>query len=102
MGTMGKSIVPTTPCLLKQSQIDMANFLFRKWYSRDTEWKVNIHATYARTKPPFGCKMGQGRGNIHHYVGICQAGKPAFTLPQITPFHGEVSNLTVLKRIGDR
>ncbi len=80
----------------------MANLSWTgKNLGRGKEFKVNIHATFARTKKPDGCKMGKGKGAIKTFVARVPEGKAMFTIPQINPLPGIPAKMYGLKVTGD-
>jgi len=99
---MGKSVIAAAPYCVTADQIEIGRRVIRRFITRRKEFMINIHATYAVTKKPAGVKMGQGKGDIDHFVARVPAGRAMFTIPQITPIPGMQFNFSAFKQIGDK
>ncbi|CEL98574.1 unnamed protein product [Vitrella brassicaformis CCMP3155] len=83
---MGKSFVLAMPTRVRAVQLEKAQLLLRQKLGKGKEFHMDVHATYATTKKPDGCKMGNGKGNINDFVARVPAGKVVMHIPTISPF----------------
>eukprot|EP00920_Eleutheroschizon_duboscqi_P020481 GHVT01048501.1.p1 GENE.GHVT01048501.1~~GHVT01048501.1.p1 ORF type:complete len:161 (+),score=25.09 GHVT01048501.1:246-728(+) len=72
---LGKSLVASAPQCVKDKHLENIRSHFRRLLGKGKEVMINVHATFARTKKVDGCKMGNGKGEINHYVARVPAGQ---------------------------
>eukprot|EP00920_Eleutheroschizon_duboscqi_P020478 GHVT01048498.1.p1 GENE.GHVT01048498.1~~GHVT01048498.1.p1 ORF type:complete len:219 (+),score=35.38 GHVT01048498.1:246-902(+) len=83
---LGKSLVASAPQCVKDKHLENIRSHFRRLLGKGKEVMINVHATFARTKKVDGCKMGNGKGEINHYVARVPAGRVLFHIPASNPF----------------
>eukprot|EP00929_Paragymnodinium_shiwhaense_P095429 TRINITY_DN56562_c0_g1_i1.p1 TRINITY_DN56562_c0_g1~~TRINITY_DN56562_c0_g1_i1.p1 ORF type:complete len:154 (+),score=27.83 TRINITY_DN56562_c0_g1_i1:108-569(+) len=98
---LGRSLVAAAPHRVTADQIEAGKKILRRYLGRKGDFLINVHATYAVTKKPEGVKMGQGKGNINHFVARVPAGRAMFTIPALNPFPGHPSNFRAFREIAD-
>lgn len=84
----GKTLVAQNAMRITAEQLESAKKAIKKQLGKEREFRMCVHATFARTARPFGIKRGQGRGDISEYVARVPAGRALFQIPGMTPGEG--------------